>query len=98
MLRNLTTLLIFWATWCKPCIQELPHFEKMREEYAKKNVRFSLVSLDFNDKLENFVKPFIVKKDFVNFEHYLMNNLDYDKWIDLVDKSWQGAIPATLFS
>src|SRR5690606_6809447 len=39
----------FWATWCKPCIKELPAFEKIASEYADKKVKVLLVSLDFPD-------------------------------------------------
>ncbi len=87
----------FWATWCKPCIQELPHFEKMRLEYASKGIRFSLISLDFKDQLDSKVKFFIAKKGYTHFKHYLMGESDTNAWIDFVSKDWQGEIPATLF-
>src|SRR5690554_3904936 len=51
----------FWATWCKPCIKELPYFEDLRKEYKDQGVHFVLVSLDFSEKLELVVMPFIEK-------------------------------------
>jgi len=42
----------FWATWCAPCIKELPYFEKIKQEYAHKNVEVLLVSLDFPKQVE----------------------------------------------
>src|SRR5688572_595506 len=45
---NDTTYIVnFWATWCKPCVEELPHFEQLYQEYKDKKVRLILVSLDF---------------------------------------------------
>lgn len=84
----------FWATWCGPCIEELPYFDKIKKEYQNKGVKFSFVSMDFS---ANSIKPFLTKKGYDDFDVYLMTDLDYNKWIDLVDKEWQGEIPATLF-
>ena len=49
----------FWATWCKPCIKELPYFETAAEKYADKNVKVLLVSMDFPRLLEKQVIPFV---------------------------------------
>ena len=55
-----TTLVInFWATWCKPCIEELPCFEELRERYIGQNVLVILVSLDFKSQLEKKFIPFL---------------------------------------
>ena len=84
----------FWATWCAPCIEELPYFQKIQKEYKKKKVKFSFISMDFNP---NVVSPFLTKKRYNDFDVYLMTDLDYNKWINLVDQEWEGEIPATLF-
>ena len=83
----------FWATWCAPCIKELPYFEKARESYADK-IKVHLVSLDFADQLEK-VNRFASRKA-LKSNLYLLDNVDYNSWIDKVDPSWTGAIPATL--
>ncbi len=84
----------FWATWCKPCIKEIPYFEALNSEQGDQ-VDVILVSLDFPDDLNNKLIPYVKRKG-MKSRILLMNDIDYNSWIDLVDKSWSGAIPATL--
>ncbi len=86
----------FWATWCPPCVTELPYFEKLSKEYRDKGVRFILVSLDFPSQIESKLIPFL-EKNKITADVKVMTNLDYNSWIDKVDGSWQGNIPVTLF-
>ncbi len=86
----------FWATWCPPCISELPHFEKLSAEYRSRGVRFILVSLDFPSQIESSLLPFL-RKHKITAPVMVMTNLDYNSWIDKVDNDWQGNLPATLF-
>lgn len=86
----------FWATWCPPCVTELPHFEKLAREYQGKGVKFILVSLDFPSQIDSKLIPFL-KKNKITADVMVMTNLDYNSWIDKVDPGWQGNIPVTLF-
>ncbi len=52
----------FWATWCAPCVKELPYFEKINKEYKANGVELLLVSLDFPRKYETKLKPFLKEK------------------------------------
>ncbi|WP_422361460.1 TlpA disulfide reductase family protein [Reichenbachiella sp.] len=85
----------FWATWCRPCIKELPQFLALYEKYNEENLELSLVSFDFVEDLENKLKPFVSKKS-IEAKVYLLDETDYNAFIDKVDPSWSGAIPATL--
>lgn len=85
----------FWATWCKPCVKELPAFEKLRETYKDKGVTVVLVSLDFPDKIANGVIPFIEKHE-LKSEVILLDDPDANTWIPKVSEAWSGAIPATI--
>ncbi|WP_089681763.1 TlpA family protein disulfide reductase [Catalinimonas alkaloidigena] len=85
----------FWATWCGPCIKELPDFEAAARKYADQNVKFLLVSLDFANQFEKKVIPFVEKRK-LSSEIVLLDEPDYNTWIDSVEPSWQGSIPATL--
>ncbi|WP_035336129.1 TlpA disulfide reductase family protein [Dokdonia sp. PRO95] len=91
-----TLVINFWATWCAPCIKELPAFEKLEEEYKSKDVTVLLVSLDFPDQLEA-LKTFVDKKKLQSEVLYLDDG-DANNWIPKVSDSWSGAIPATLIT
>lgn len=90
-----TYVINFWATWCAPCVKELPAFEKLNAEYASENVEVILVSLDFPNHVETKLIPFIAKKK-LKSEVVLLNDINEDSWIKAIDPTWTGAIPATL--
>ncbi|MDP2686053.1 MAG: TlpA disulfide reductase family protein [Aequorivita sp.] len=85
----------FWATWCKPCVKELPAFEKIASDYLDKKVKVLLVSLDFIDKMDSQVVPFLKKND-IQSEVVLLDDADANSWIPKVSPQWTGAIPATI--
>ena len=94
--KNDTTYVVnFWATWCVPCVQELPHFEKLTAAYKDKKVKVLLVSLDMHKMVESKLIPFIKDKN-LQSDVVLLRDPDANSWIGKVDKSWSGAIPATV--
>ena len=90
-----TYVINFWATWCKPCIAELPFFDNLGEEYKNRDVEVILVSLDFRDRIKKSLIPFVEKNN-IKSEVVLLADTKTNDWIDKVDPSWSGAIPATL--
>ncbi|RYJ37574.1 Redoxin domain protein [Flavobacterium anhuiense] len=94
--KDSTYVVNFWATWCAPCIKELPHFEKLGAEHKSEKLAVLLVSLDFKSKLESNVIPFVKRKNLKN-EVFLLNESSPQEFIDRIDPSWSGSIPATLF-
>lgn len=94
--KNDTVYVInFWATWCVPCIKELPHFEKLNQKYKSGKFKMILVSLDFPKMIESRVIPFIKNKN-LESEVIVLNDPDANTWIEKVAKEWSGAIPATV--
>ncbi len=85
----------FWATWCKPCIEELPFFEELYSAYFGKPIKILLVSLDFPNQIESKLFPFIEKHQLKSAVIHL-NDPDADSWINQVEPTWEGSIPATL--
>jgi len=90
-----TYVVNFWATWCAPCIKELPSFEQLNTTYAKQKVKVLLVSMDYASQLDKKVKPFVAKRG-LKSEVVLLNEPDPNSWIDKLDPKWSGAIPFTL--
>jgi len=93
---NVLHVVNFWATWCPPCVTELPYFEKLSKEYQDKDVKFILISLDFPSQIESRLIPFL-KTNKITADVRVMTDLDYNSWIEKVDAGWQGNIPVTLF-
>lgn len=85
----------FWATWCGPCVKELPYFETINDKYKNENVEVLLVSLDFPSKYDSALKPFI-KKNNLKSKVVALNDTNQNRWISAIDKNWSGALPATI--
>jgi len=95
-LESDTTYLInFWATWCGPCVKELPYIDDLVETYENKKYKSILVSLDFKNQLESRLVPFLNKNKIKSDVVVLLDGKS-SKWIDRVDPSWSGAIPITI--
>lgn len=94
--RDETTYVVnFWATWCLPCVKELPYFETLNKNYKDKGVKVILVSLDMPKKIESNLIPFMAKKKLESQVIHL-DDPDANSWIEKVSKEWSGSIPATV--
>ena len=94
--KNDTTYIVnFWATWCAPCVKELPYFEKINKTYKNKKVSVLLVSLDFPKQIQKKLIPFINKKK-LQSKIVLLDDINEDIWINDIDANWSGNIPVTI--
>lgn len=90
-----TYIINFWATWCKPCIEELPYFEQVNSEYQNQNVKVILVSLDMPGMWKTRLEPFVEKKG-LKSEVVILDDPKQNVWIPKVSEDWGGGIPATV--
>jgi thiol-disulfide isomerase/thioredoxin len=90
-----TYIFNFWATWCVPCVKELPYLLRVAHENKNKKIRLILISIDFKKQFESRLIPFVAEHN-IDTDVFLLDEPDYNSWIDKVDSSWNGAIPATL--
>ena len=90
-----TYVINYWATWCGPCVKELPYFEQLLTAHNKDNIRVILVSLDFPKKVDSKLLHFLNKHN-IHSEVVLLDDPKSNIWIDKVDLSWEGAIPVTI--
>jgi thiol-disulfide isomerase/thioredoxin len=88
------TVLNFWATWCKPCIEELPEFVDVYTEMGDQ-IDMRLISLDQAQKIDSVVVPFL-KKENIRIPVLVLDDPVSNEWIPMVDPHWDGAIPVTI--
>jgi thiol-disulfide isomerase/thioredoxin len=90
-----TYVINFWATWCTPCLEELPYFEQVGAEQKDNNVKVILVSLDLPHMWKSRLEPYVEKKG-IQSEVVILDDPKQNEWIPKVAEDWGGGIPATL--
>ena len=86
-------LINFWATWCKPCVKELPYFQQLHEKYP--DLPMLLVSLDKKTDADSKIGEFLGKRG-ITIPCVVLADGRANDWIDKVSTEWSGSIPATL--
>lgn len=94
--KNNDTLYVvnFWATWCGPCVEELPYFERLSQRFNDRPVSVLLVSLDFSRNVDSKVVPFVEKRD-LRSRVLFLHQPEGHRWMNDISENWTGAIPAT---
>ncbi len=93
---NQPVVINFWATYCVPCIKEIPYFQEVVKQYKDKGVKLLLVSLDFKESYPDKISVFADKRKF-NSPIVWLDETNADYFCPKIDKAWSGVIPATLF-
>ncbi len=91
-----TYIINFFASWCAPCMKELPDFESFSQKYKSTNTKVILVSLDFKKDYQKTL-PEVINKLNIKSEMLFLDEPNPDYWINKIDSNWTGEIPATLF-
>lgn len=97
LLKNETTklrLINVWATWCGPCVNELPDFMTINHMYRRRDFEFITISADKLAKKDKALQ--LLQQINASNKNYIFTEDDTYKLIDLIDKNWQGALPYTL--
>lgn len=86
----------FWATWCRPCIEEIPYLEKIAQQYQDQNVQLILVSLDFPNAYPKRINAF-ARKNNLHAQLFWLDESNANYFAPKIDPNWSGIIPCTLF-
>ena len=87
-------LINVWATWCGPCVAEIPDFLNINRMYRQRDFEFVTISADKPDKKDKALTT--LKRLQASSKNYIYNSDDIYKLIELIDPKWQGALPYTL--
>ncbi|MEP7270884.1 MAG: TlpA disulfide reductase family protein [Acidobacteriota bacterium] len=90
--RGNVILVNFWATWCAPCVKEIPEIVRLQEKYKERGLRVIAVSMDEPEELESNVRPFVNKR-FPAFVSYLCKEAEHDKFASVIDPAWDETMP-----
>lgn len=88
------TLVNLWATWCGPCVAELPEFVTMNRMYRGRKFQLVTISLDEPDKQDLAIKT--LRENHVSARNYILKSGDRDKFAEALDREWPGPVPYTL--
>jgi thiol-disulfide isomerase/thioredoxin len=90
-------VLNFWATWCAPCVEEIPDFMNVNQKFKdEEKFKMILISLDNVREFDTSVKNFLLKNNISTDVYLLDDNKRMNEWIPAFDSLWSGSIPATL--
>jgi thiol-disulfide isomerase/thioredoxin len=85
-----------WATWCAPCVAEIPDFMQTIRKYPSQKVELVLMSLDFPSSYPNKILDLIKKRHF-EATFLWLNETNADYFCPKIDPKWDGTLPSTLF-
>ncbi|HUW93697.1 MAG TPA: redoxin family protein [Bacteroidales bacterium] len=97
LIRNNTEkvrLINIWASWCGPCLSEMPDLVIIDRMYRNRAFEFITISADKQARKDEALR--ILKQHEASNRNYIFNNDDVYQLIEAVDPSWQGALPYTM--
>lgn len=90
--KGKVVLVDFWATWCSPCIEEIPQLVRLEVKYRRRGLRLITVSCDETGEEAGALK--FLHEHRVPGPRYVKRAADDEKFIDFVNAKWSGALPA----
>ena len=86
----------FWASFCVPCLEEIPYFQELAKEYKPQGISLLLVSLDLKNAYPDTIAD-CVKKHNINAPVVWLNEENTDYFCPKIDSNWMGNMPSSLF-
>ena len=83
-----------WATWCGPCVKELPELVTINRMYRNRKFKLVTISMDEPDEGEAVLKE--LTRSHVSATNYHLAIDDRDRFANLLDRKWEGPLPYTL--
>jgi thiol-disulfide isomerase/thioredoxin len=87
-------LINVWATWCGPCVTEMPEFVDINRMYRRRDFEFITLSADKPDKKDKAQE--LLRKMQASGKNFIYHSDDKYKLIEAIDPKWEGALPYTL--
>ena len=87
-------LINLWATWCGPCVSELPEFVDINRMYRKRHFELITISMDDPEAHEDALE--ILKETYASTKNYLSSIKDRDEFAEAFDAKWPGPVPYTI--
>ncbi|MFP4548813.1 MAG: redoxin family protein [Fidelibacterota bacterium] len=91
---NKLRLINIWASWCSPCVIELPELVLLQRYYGGRAFEFITLSTDKPDKFDETLK--LLKEKHLPVRNFIYSGADTDQFIETIDPEWSGALPFTL--
>ena len=86
----------FWATFCVPCLEEIPYFQEVAQQHKEQNISIVFVSLDMKQAYPAKVNEMAGKLK-LTYPVVWLNETNADYFCPKVDTSWTGGMPSSLF-
>jgi len=92
--RGKVVVLNLWATWCVPCLREIPDLVALEKEFGARGLTLVGLGMDDPGALAEQVEPFR-SKNFPAFRTWLRSEPDMDALVSVVDPAWNEILPTT---
>ncbi len=89
------TIINLWATWCPPCVAELPHFGNIYKKYPKDKVHIYLINIEGKEIKEKVLEPFL-RKNPLPCPVFLLEEGTPEELEKILKTEISGALPITL--
>jgi thiol-disulfide isomerase/thioredoxin len=87
-------LVNFWASWCRPCLKEIPVLQALEAEHRDEGFRLLLVALDEPDDYAGVLQPF-TDKWFPGLKSHRRATADMDELVSVLDPAWNELLPTS---